>query len=66
MKKIISLIFILSLTACTVDIYPQQIKIAEEYCSDKGGIYKIQTNPLGESFVTCKDSLGKYKALKTN
>lgn len=63
MKKLSIIIpFILSLVACSVDIYPQHIEKAKELCSDKGGIYKMWTiySGVAPDFVnvTCINSYG--------
>ena len=53
MKTILGLILVLSLTGCYQKINSNEVKQAEKYCGDKGGVYSITEYAFGSTVVHC-------------
>mgnify|MGYP006883125209 CR=1 FL=1 len=62
MKKLIVLLSVLSLSGCFYQkVQPIDIKSAESFCADKGGVHHIKTWFDGDVEIYCKNHYGSNK-----
>ena len=62
MKKLIVLLSVLSLSGCLYQsVHPVDIKSAESFCADKGGVHHIESFWQGKVEIFCKNHYGSNK-----